>query len=190
MQDAATFLAQEAVASIVDAFERNKGFFISRIPALCQQLEYLVRRCRQLRHTGLQLQGQSLLTEQLFCLFGVRVEVPANRQLSVLAALLRHTLMVGVSLRQPPPPHSMRSTSMLDWQDDGDLTMLALDGKLNELSHCFPACVRIVELRYFARLKLRDIAAELEQPVIAVTRDLRFAEAWLLSRMEPEQVWV
>lgn len=46
-----------------------------------------------------------------------------------------------------------------------------------------PLCARMVDLHYFAELSIKETAFALKLPVTAVTRDLRFAKAWLQTKL-------
>ncbi len=54
-----------------------------------------------------------------------------------------------------------------------------------------PLCARMIDLRYFADLSIKEIALLLHLPPAAVLRELRFARSWLRIRVpqeEPEQM--
>ena len=46
-----------------------------------------------------------------------------------------------------------------------------------------PLCARMVDLHYFAGLSCKETAAVLDLPPQAVIRDVRFAKAWLMLRL-------
>ncbi|MET0534187.1 MAG: ECF-type sigma factor [Steroidobacter sp.] len=46
-----------------------------------------------------------------------------------------------------------------------------------------PLCARMIDLHYFAGLSFKETAAILGLPPQAVIRDLRFAKAWLMLRL-------
>lgn len=50
-----------------------------------------------------------------------------------------------------------------------------------------PLCARMIDLHYFAGLGFKEIAEVLELPPHAIIRDLRFAKAWLMLRLEPDE---
>jgi DNA-directed RNA polymerase specialized sigma24 family protein len=47
-----------------------------------------------------------------------------------------------------------------------------------------PLCARMIDLHYFAGLSFKETAAVLDLSPHAVIRDLRFAKAWLMLRLE------
>lgn len=46
-----------------------------------------------------------------------------------------------------------------------------------------PLCARMIDLHYFARLTTKETALALNMPTQAVIRDLRFAKAWLQTKL-------
>lgn len=50
-----------------------------------------------------------------------------------------------------------------------------------------PLCARMIDLHYFAGLSFKETAAVLDLPPQAILRDLRFAKAWLMLRLEPAE---
>lgn len=181
---------QDAVALLISTFEMNKPFFAARVPELYQQLSNEVRHCRRLLHAGRQALAPVQLQEALFRLFGVRVQIPDGRQLSVLAGVIRHVLVTGAVMHRHV---AERGGAQLLVNEVGRQShpaiasakpdLLALDGKLVELSAWFPQGTCVLELRYFARLGLRDIAAELTVDTAAIRRDIRLAKAWLIASL-------
>jgi DNA-directed RNA polymerase specialized sigma24 family protein len=50
-----------------------------------------------------------------------------------------------------------------------------------------PLCARMIDLHYFAGLSFKETAEVLDLPPQAIIRDLRFAKAWLMLRLEPNE---
>jgi hypothetical protein len=50
-----------------------------------------------------------------------------------------------------------------------------------------PLCARMIDLRYFADLSIKEIALLLHLPPAAVLRELRFARSWLRIRIPPAE---
>jgi DNA-directed RNA polymerase specialized sigma24 family protein len=63
------------------------------------------------------------------------------------------------------------------------LRVIDLEQWLRRLDELDPECVRIIELRYFAGLSIRQAALALGISVSDVLRQLRFAKAWLQARL-------
>ena len=50
-----------------------------------------------------------------------------------------------------------------------------------------PLSARMIDLHYFAGLSFKETAEVLDLPPQAILRDLRFAKAWLMLRLEPAE---
>ncbi|MGH8186196.1 MAG: ECF-type sigma factor [Steroidobacteraceae bacterium] len=48
-----------------------------------------------------------------------------------------------------------------------------------------PLCARMIDLHYFAGLSTKETAAALDLPLQTVIRELRFAKAWLQTKLLP-----
>lgn len=48
-----------------------------------------------------------------------------------------------------------------------------------------PMCARMIDLHYFAGLSTKETAAALDLPLQTVIRELRFAKAWLQTKLLP-----
>lgn len=63
--------------------------------------------------------------------------------------------------------------------------LLALDEALNELAKVDERRSKVVELRYFGGLSIAETAAVLKVQPITVSRDWRWAKAWLFRACQP-----
>ncbi|MEO8448561.1 MAG: sigma-70 family RNA polymerase sigma factor [Gemmatimonadota bacterium] len=70
--------------------------------------------------------------------------------------------------------------------DDRTLDMLVLDDALTRLAAADPRWAQVVELRCFAGLDVAEVAKVLDISTATVTRDWRFARAWLVDALHPE----
>ena len=66
----------------------------------------------------------------------------------------------------------------------GELDALALDEALTKLARRDARKARVVELRYFAGLEIKETAELLNVSVETVARDLRLAKVWLERELE------
>lgn len=64
-----------------------------------------------------------------------------------------------------------------------DEALLAIDEALQHLAKACPARARLIEMRYFAGMTVEECATALGQPVHAIRKDLRLAQAWLRREM-------
>ena len=75
----------------------------------------------------------------------------------------------------------VKTTAGVDDALDGSrlLDLLALDQALDQLARANERHARVIELRYFGGLNLEEMADVLGVSAATVSRDQRFAEAWL-----------
>ena len=66
--------------------------------------------------------------------------------------------------------------------------LLALDDALNELGKIDERRSRVVELRYFGGLSIEETAEVLKVKPITVSRDWRWARAWLFRALRPAEI--
>ncbi len=64
-----------------------------------------------------------------------------------------------------------------------EIDLLDLDEALNDLEKIDARCLKVVELRLFAGLKIEEIAKELGVSMLTVKRDWRKAMTWLNDRL-------
>lgn len=60
-----------------------------------------------------------------------------------------------------------------------DITFADVKSWLDWLDCMDPLCARMIDLRYFGGLTIKESAALLDLPPAAIVRELRFARAWL-----------
>jgi len=70
--------------------------------------------------------------------------------------------------------------------DDHTLDMLVLDDALTRLAAADPRWAQVVELRCFTGLEISEVARVLDISTATVTRDWRFARAWLVNALQSE----
>lgn len=68
--------------------------------------------------------------------------------------------------------------------EEGTVDLVRLNGALDDLDRLSPRQARIVEMRYFAGLDVRDIAEALNISQSTVEKDWRMARLWLLKQLE------
>ena len=69
-----------------------------------------------------------------------------------------------------------------------DIDLLALDESLNQLAELDSQQARIVELRYFSGLTIKETAEVLKISPATVKRDWKMAKAWLKTELESGEV--
>lgn len=179
----------------------NKTFFAPRLAHVHRHLHQAVRDCRRRLHIEHEAHPQTIVQEDVLRLLGVRILLPANRQLSLLAVAIRQVLITQARLQAPAALRGgvqLLIDEIRQWltapaqveraQGEGaQVDLLTLDTILTSLAERHHRCLRMLELRYFARLGMRDIALELGVPCGNIERELHFAKARLLMLFQ-EQV--
>ena len=77
-------------------------------------------------------------------------------------------------------------TQVPDLSSSRERELIALDDALQELAAVDPRQARVVEMRFFGGLSVKETAAVLRVSQDTVHRDWRLARAWLLSEIQPE----
>jgi RNA polymerase sigma factor (TIGR02999 family) len=104
----------------------------------------------------------------------ISVVTSVMRQILVDRARARNAAKRDAAAHQEtPPPH-----------ESHQLDTLAVDQALDRMSHRYPRCTQIVELRFFGDLEFREIADMMDLSLATVERDWRFARAWLKKSMQ------
>ena len=123
------------------------------------------------------LQGESLADMKCREYFFAAM-ARAMRQVLVSHARTRNRLKRGGDYQRVPLDDAIDSV-----EQEHQFDLLALDDALNELQKRSERHSEVVTLRFFGGLSIDDIAAQLNVSGSTVVRDLRFARAWLGSRL-------
>ena len=78
---------------------------------------------------------------------------------------------------------AVRLTSSVDLAAERSSELIALDDALNALAEIDPRKARVVELRFFVGLSVKETAAVLDVSAETVMRDWNVAHAWLLREI-------
>ncbi len=101
----------------------------------------------------------------------------AMRRILVDHARARQTLRRGGQQQRVPLEEAEAVTAPTADMHEDDL--LALDTALDQLIVDHPRSGKVVELRFFGGMEMRDIAEVLQVNIRTVDRDWQFAKAWL-----------
>lgn len=103
------------------------------------------------------------------------------RRILVNYAKNRHRLKRGGKREDLPFEEAFHVASK-----ECDVDLLALDEALNELARLDGQQARIVELKYFSGLTIKETAEVLEISPATVKRDWKMARTWLRAELNPE----
>jgi RNA polymerase sigma factor (TIGR02999 family) len=108
--------------------------------------------------------------------------------LSAAARVMKNVLVDHARARQAEKRDGGVRVTLTDGTPDSKdsafvLDILALDSALEELADAEPRWAQVVELRFFGGLEIGEIAETLQVSKITISRDWRFAKAWLADRL-------
>jgi len=161
------------------------------IPLVYADLRMLARRCMQRERPEHTLQPTALVNEVYLRLVrSSRVEWRDRAHFFAVAAqLMRRVLIDAARKRQFQKRGGGDVTHVLI--DEATLAatappvdVLALDDALDRLAEIAPRKARVVELRFFAGLTIKETAAVLEVSDDIVKREWRTAKLWLLEALD------
>lgn len=163
------------------------------IPVVYETLHRLARHYMAGEHQAATLQPTALVNEAYLRLVDSRAAAWNGRDhfFGVAAHLMRQVLVDHARRRLSRKRGSGAVNVGLDTAVAGvsvapvSVDVLALDAALEELTGVDERKCRVVELRYFAGCTEEETASALHLSVATVRRDLRAAEAWLSTRLNP-----
>ena len=141
------------------------------------------------------LQATALVHEVYLRLIGVQnVALEGKAHFYAICAQMMRRILVDAARKRAATRHGgglaqihLDDVAHLDLSPhkshDKNKQLIALNDALDELAQDDPRKARVVELRYFGGLNVRDTAAVLKVSEETVTRDWRLARGWLLLRI-------
>jgi len=155
------------------------------VPLVHEELRKIARNCLKAERAGHSIQVTSLVNEAYLRLVDARQVNWQNRVhfLAMSARLMRRVLIDAARARRADKRggNAVRVSLAEAVGRSGELghDVAALGDALEELEQLDPRKGRIVELRFFAGLSVKETAAVLEVSPQTVARDWTFAKAWL-----------
>jgi len=158
------------------------------MPLVYDELRRLAQSCLQNERADHTLQATALVHESYARLVGTEVAWSDRAQFFKAAAgSMRRVLVDYARARRSAKRGGERvrvSLSEVTSGSDGEFADLVdLNDALEALEQKDPRKVRVVELHFFVGLGYEEIARVLEISPATVDRDMRFAKAWLKSRL-------
>ncbi len=159
-------------------------------PLVYQELYRAARRYMAGERTGHTLQATALINEVYLRLIDGKRAGWQNRAhfFAVCAQLMRHILIDFARSRkyqkrgQQAEHLALDETVVISSQPDEDL--VALDDALKRLSNLDERKGRVVELRFFGGLDVKETAEVLKVSAETVMRDWKYAKVWLLRDLK------
>jgi RNA polymerase sigma factor (TIGR02999 family) len=159
-------------------------------PHVYRELRKLARRFLQGERPGHTLQTTELVHEVYLRLVDVnQVEWQHRAHFFAVAATMMRRILLDRARKGLAAKRGGRS-QVVDLEQAADLAerrprqLIALDDALNALAAVDLRKARIVELRYFGGMSVKETAEVMQVSADTVMRDWKFARAWLLKELE------
>jgi len=158
-------------------------------PRVYRELRSIAARLLQNERPGYSLQSAELVHEVYLRLVNTRELGWQHRAhfFAVAAMQMRRILLDRarrrLAAKRGGQGRSLDLTKTVDVAQAKARELLALDDALNSLAKVDPRKSRIVELRFFGGLSVKETAEVLKVSSDTVMRDWKIARAWLLSEL-------
>jgi RNA polymerase sigma-70 factor, ECF subfamily len=163
------------------------------LPAIYEELRALARAQLRREDVGHTLGATALVHEAYLRLVSRQDLRPRDRHhfFSIAAQCMRRVLIDHARTRKRLKRGSGAVAIPLDQAGallttDDPEELLALDRALTRLAEASPRAARVVELRFFGGLTLRETADSLDLSIKTAQRDWVLARAWLRKEIEME----
>lgn len=182
------------VTQLLQAWRQGQDAALEELlPVVHQELRHLARKYMLGERVGHTLQATALVNEAYLRLVNSRQVNWKNRAhfFAVSAQLMRRILVDAARARGYQKRGGGALKVTLDEELMGPLEkgrdLVALDDALNLLSEVDPRKSRVVELRSFGGLGVKETAEVLKVSPETVMRDWRLAKAWLKREISKEK---
>src|ERR1022692_3620505 len=160
------------------------------VPRVHLELSRLAGRLLQNERPGLTLQATDLVQEVYLRLVDIhQLDWQHRAHFFAVAATMMRRILLDRARRRCAAKRGRRLT-VVDIDKAVDLSakrsqeLIALDDALNALAEIDPRKARIVELRFFAGLEVKETAEVVGVPPETVMRDWKLARAWLSNELK------
>ena len=161
-------------------------------PRVYRELRRLAGRCLRDERPGQTLQVSDLVHEAYLQLADVsQLDWQHRSHFFAVSATLMRRILVDRARRRTAAkrgggrPVDVDVERALDVSTRRSAELIALDDALNTLAAVDPRKARIIELRFFAGLEVKETAAVVGVSAETVMRDWKLAKAWLLKELTP-----
>jgi RNA polymerase sigma factor (TIGR02999 family) len=160
------------------------------VPRVHLELSRLAGRLLQNERPGLTLQATDLVQEVYLRLVDIhQLDWQHRAHFFAVAATMMRRILLDRARRRCAAKRGRR-LAVVDIDKAVDLSakrsqeLIALDDALNALAEIDPRKARIVELRFFAGLEVKETAEVVGVSPETVMRDWKLARAWLLNELK------
>jgi RNA polymerase sigma factor (TIGR02999 family) len=158
-------------------------------PRVYRELRRMAARLLQNERPGFSLQSTDLVHEAYLRLVNAReLEWQHRAHFFAVSATLMRRILLHRARRKAAAKRGGRAepldlTRTLDIAQTKARQLVALDDALNALAEVDPRKSRIVELRFFGGLSVKETAEVVKVSSDTVMRDWKMARAWLLTEL-------
>ena len=178
------------VTGLLQAWGRGDEEALQKLmPLVYEQLHAAARRCMAGERPGHTLQTTALIHETYLRLVDIRKVKWQDRAhfLAICAQLMRRILIDfarsrGYQKRGGAAPHVNFDESLLVTTQP-DANLVALDDALNRLAEVDERKSKVVELRFFGGVGVKETAEAMRVSADTVMRDWKLAKVWLLREL-------
>ena len=182
------------VTQLLEAWSQGDKAALDQLtPLVHEELRHLAHRYMRRERAGHTLQTTALVNEAYLRLVDQKQVRWQNRAhfFAVAAQVMRHILIDHARTRGRDKRGGEAQHVSLDEAEAMSSAraaeLLALDEALNELAKIDERRSKVVELRYFGGLSIEETAEVLKVKPITVSRDWRWAKAWLFRALQPAE---
>ncbi|MFQ5425404.1 MAG: ECF-type sigma factor [Phycisphaerae bacterium] len=182
---------QEATQTLLAVAQGQGAAAKKLLPQVYDELRALARRFMQQERPDHTLQPTALVNEAYLRMIDqTRVDWRGKAHFMAVAAEMMRRILVDAARGRATEKRGgdrCRITlheGMAEAADAHEVDLLVLDRVLDELARLSRRQARVVELRYFAGMSVKEVAVALSVSERTVKGDWRFAKAWLRQRIE------
>ena len=181
-----TTVSQHDVTLLLQAWSEGDESALEKLsPLIYAELHRLARRSMQRQQPGHTLETGALLNEAFLRLVHWKTARFQNRAhfYGVAAQMMRRVLVYHARSRgYQKRGHGVRPLSLdeaLVVSPERDRNLVALDEALDRLKTIDPRMSKVVELRFFGGLSVKETAEVLDISPVTVMREWKLAKTWL-----------
>jgi RNA polymerase sigma factor (TIGR02999 family) len=164
------------------------------VPLIYNELRQMAHKCLYRERSGHTLQTTALVHEAYLKLIEQRDTRWQNRAhfFAIAAQAMRRILVDNArrhtAMKRGGPAENLSLDEAANVSIEPDPILLPLDEALTRLAEIDPQQEKIVELRYFGGLTIKETAEVMDLSVDTIKGDWAMARAWLRERLKERQL--
>src|SRR6266516_550765 len=176
---------------LVEWSEGDQGALDQLTPLVYDELRKMARTYLRRERSDHTLQATALVHEAYLRLIDQHSVSWQNRAhfFGIASQMMRRILvnhaLAHAAAKRGGGAEKLSLDKTLNFSNQRDIDLIALDEALKELEHLDSQQTRIVELRFFGGLSIEETAAALRVSPATVKRDWRTARLWLRRQLTP-----